>query len=212
MWCTQRALNFDHLGPRRPQSAATGTAPGEVPVGGFMVRVRVRVGPRAGRPGGGRAAVPLSGQFHGRSGPLQVSICSLVGLCLAGSPQARAGQLTPSDSESLSDGTDTQAAARGSSSSCQCQCQTRKSPARRHRDPDSRSRPNRETGDSLFHDSRPANRDSESGIPRFPILAESGIGDSLPDSRPSRESGGRRELGIWASDLRRTERATSHWH
>ncbi len=53
----------------------------------------------------------------------------------------------------------------------------RKSPARRHRDPDSRSRPNRETG-----------------IPCFPILAESGFGkQGIPVSRfwpgPNRESG-----------------------
>jgi hypothetical protein len=49
----------------------------------------------------------------------------------------------------------------------------------------------------------PPNR--ESGIPRFPILAESGIGPrgSLPDSRPNRESGERPgELGIWASGPR----------
>ena len=36
------------------------------------------------------------------------------------------------------------------------------------------------------------------GISRFPIPAESGIGDSLPDSRPNRESG-ERELGISGS-------------
>jgi hypothetical protein len=38
----------------------------------------------------------------------------------------------------------------------------------------------------------------ESGIPCFPIPAESGIGDSLPVSRPNRESG-ERELGIFGS-------------
>ena len=52
-----------------------------------------------------------------------------------------------------------------------------------------------------------ANRDPDSrfpaeigkrGISRFPISAESGIGDSLPDSRPNRESG-ERELGISGS-------------
>ncbi len=55
----------------------------------------------------------------------------------------------------------------------------------------------------------PPNR--ESGIPRFPtrILAESGIGDSLPDSRPNRESG-ERELGISACGPR-FQLATSHW-
>jgi hypothetical protein len=53
----------------------------------------------------------------------------------------------------------------------------------------------------------PPNR--ESGIPRFPILAESGIGDSRrPDSRQNRESG-ERELGIWASGARNLPRATS---
>ena len=50
-------------------------------------------------------------------------------------------------------------------------------------DPDSRSRLNQETG-----------------IPCFPIPAESGIGDSLPVSRPNRESG-ERELGISESGL-----------
>ncbi len=90
-----------------------------------------------------------------------------------------------------------------------------KSPARRHRDPDSRSRPNRETGspclpipaESGIGDSR----ESGPGIPpgRFPILAESGIGDSLPDSRPNRESG-ERELGISACGPR-FQLATSHW-
>jgi hypothetical protein len=46
---------------------------------------------------------------------------------------------------------------------------------------------------------RPGNpRPGESG-PRFPFPAESGIGDSLPDSRPNRESG-KRELGISGSD------------
>jgi hypothetical protein len=40
------------------------------------------------------------------------------------------------------------------------------------------------------------------GISRFPIPspAESGIADSLPDSRPNRESG-ERELGIFGSGL-----------
>ena len=50
-----------------------------------------------------------------------------------------------------------------------------------NRDPDSRSRPNRETG-----------------VPCFQVPAESGNGDSLPVSRPNRESG-ERELGISGS-------------
>jgi hypothetical protein len=50
-----------------------------------------------------------------------------------------------------------------------------------NRNPDSRSRPNR-----------------ESGIPCFPITAEPGVGDSLPVSRQNREWG-ERELGISGS-------------
>ncbi len=50
------------------------------------------------------------------------------------------------------------------------------------------------------------------GISRFPISAESGIGDSLPDSRPNRESG-ERELGISGSgELTGRQRSgCCHW-
>ena len=74
--------------------------------------------------------------------------------------------------------------ATSSPGSCMLYSHRRVSPISRfaaNRDPDSRSRPNR-----------------ESGIPGFPIPAKSGIGDSLPDARPNRESG-ERELGISGS-------------
>jgi hypothetical protein len=101
--------------------------------------------------------------------------------------------------------------------------QTRKSPARRHRDLDPDPPPavpaESGNGDSLFPDSRRiGNRGLCAQLPvsRFP--AKSGIGDSLPDSRPPRfpaKSAGIGEspggtgignLGLWPTDL-----ATSHW-
>jgi hypothetical protein len=81
--------------------------------------------------------------------------------------------------------------------------------------PESRSRPNRETGIPCFPIPGPA--DPESAIPRFPILAESGIGfnresGSLPDSRPWKSGIG--GTGIGDSSLPvglwRTELAMSH--
>ena len=69
-----------------------------------------------------------------------------------------------------------------------CRPGPRRGPDSRSRDRDSRSRPNRESG----------NRIGKRWISRFPIPAESGIGDSLPVSRPNRESG-ERELGISGS-------------
>jgi hypothetical protein len=81
--------------------------------------------------------------------------------------------------------------ATSSPGSCMLYSHRRVSPISRfaaNRDPDSRSRPNR-----------------ESGIPCFPIPAKSGIGDSFPDSRPNRESG-ERELGISGSVNRGSDR------
>jgi hypothetical protein len=65
-------------------------------------------------------------------------------------------------------------------------------------DPDSRSRPNRETGIPCF--TLPA----ESGIPRFPILAESPGNRGFPPRFPAKSGPGEvvpgeRELGTWAS-------------
>ncbi len=76
-------------------------------------------------------------------------------------------------------------------------------PSGRDPDSESRSRPNRETG-----------------IPCFPILAESGIGVPFSRFLPNRESGipspipgqiGNRGNGNWGFGPKPTELATGHW-
>jgi hypothetical protein len=97
--------------------------------------------------------------------------------------------------------------------------QTRKAPARRHRDPDSRSRPNREPGNPCFpipgrigKQGFPVSRfppNRESGIPRFPILARPKRELGIPARFPAKSGIGGTgigDLGLW-----RTELATSHW-
>ncbi len=83
--------------------------------------------------------------------------------------------------------------------------QTRKSPARRHRDPDSRSRPNRETGDSLFPDSR---RIGNRGFPvsRFWPNRESGIPSPIPGQIGSRNRGNAGNWGFQVGPLAHEER------